>query len=185
MHLPRECLFYLERAREVVTDPNVTYKLAFAQLRERLGRMPTANELIPLHDAFKASYSEARDIRVAAERANAAAGRPEPTRPSRQPAPQARSGDTREGWREVAPGVLARDEVGSLATGGPRIIPTREEAESAPSPSCAPSRDYHGLIEGDRGPGGGLMGVCTSCGQLWERPARKGRPAYRCEPCRS
>ncbi len=152
-----------------MTDPNVTYKLAFAELRETLGRVPTANELIPLHDEYKASYSEARDIRVAEERANAAASRPEF---SREPAPQART-EARESGHGA-----------SESLSGPGIIPTREEAESVLTPYPACPALSQGLQEGARGPGGGLVAMCVKCGRLWERPVRTGRPAIWCETCR-
>lgn len=155
-------------------DPNVVYKRDYQTLRETLGRHPTANELLPLHDAYKRAWAPAEET-VFAPRA--AAGRPAPTGFSRKPAPQARAigSDTRA--REVGE---AEDEPLS----GPRIIPEAEQAKSALPPLSAPPSNCDGPAEGDRGPGGGLVGKCVACGRLWERPTRKGRPSYRCGECR-
>lgn len=38
---------------------------------------------------------------------------------------------------------------------------------------------------GARGPSGGIMAKCVACGRAWERERKRGRPADRCEECRS
>ena len=145
-------------------DPNVTYKRAYQELREELGRHPTANELLPLHETYKRAWAPAEETVLA-------------------PSTQVRACET-------VPDLMAALEA-SLATvkaeralSGPTINAEPPERRSAPEPPSAPPRNYGGLIEGDRGPGGGLMCKCQACGVLWERPRSKGRPAYRCEGCR-
>ena len=145
-----------------VADPNVTYKLAFADLTRKLGRVPNANECLPLHESYKRAFS---DI--------ASAAGPREQGFSREPAPQARAVDTQTRAREA-----------SEPLSGPTINAEEAERRSAPEPPANKPRPSDGLIEGDRGPGGGLMCKCQACGRLWERPRSKGRPAYRCEGCR-
>ena len=159
----------IARMRLTVTDPNVTYKTGFAELVLKLGRLPTANEILPLNIAYAKSWGPAEETVLAPA---SAAGRREEGF-SREPAPQARAVDTQTRAREA-----------SEPLSGPTINAEPPECRSAPEPPSAPPRNYDGLIEGDRGPGGGLMCKCQACGQLWERPRSKGRPAYRCEECR-
>lgn len=160
-------------------DPNATYKAGFLALTAKLGRVPTTRdpEWLELGNSYSRSYSEEKDARVVEEQkiARATAGRPEQERPSRQPAPQARAMDSE-----------AREELAEAeeATGGPRINAEWEGAESVLSAPVSSPGVSQGLIEGDRGPGGGLVGKCEGCGRLWERPARRGRPSYKCEECR-
>lgn len=166
-------------------DPNVVFKRAFAELREELGRIPTANELLGLHDAYKRAWGPAEETVLAP----AAAGRPAPGGFSRQPAPQAGAIDARASQvaAEVARADRIREGLGlhwEEPLSAPRIIPTREEAVSAPKrPENKPGAAER-LIEGDRGPSGGLMCKCQACGRLWERERRRGRPAFMCEECR-
>lgn len=172
-----------------MTDPNVTYKLAFAELSRELGRTPTSNELLGLHDAYKRAWGPAEE--------STAAGRPEPTGFSRKPAPQARTEgeiDAREKVPDLmaaleaslAPFKLAREgrEQAGEPLSAPRIIPEGPGAASEPDASRVNPGAAEGLREGDRGPGDGLVAKCVKCGRLWERPARKGRPAIWCEECR-
>ena len=156
-----------------MTDPNVVYKEGFATLTRELGRVPTANECLGLHDAYKASYSEARDIRQAAERANARAAGPGDMSPSREPAPQARTLDS-----------VARESAGEPLS-GPRIKATGEQAESVPPPTSVNPEPSERPIAARRGPGGGRLATCRRCGSEFERPARKGRPPVECGQCRS
>ncbi len=103
----------------------------------------------------------------------AAAGRPGQESPSRKPAPQAYSYQARESAEE------SRE-----ALSGSRINDPGAGAESVLFAPVSPPGNCDGLQEGDRGPSGGLIGKCEACGRLWERPARRGRPAYKCEECR-
>lgn len=155
-----------------MSDPNITYREGYKALTRELGRLPTMRDkgLLALHEAYKKAWAPAEETVLPP---NAAAGRPAPAGFSRQPAPQASTYDAREGQ-------AAAEE----ATGGPRKNAEGAERRAAPErPSAAPGI-YDGLIEGDRGPGGGLMCRCQACGQLWERAKTRGRPAYTCEECR-
>ena len=81
-----------------MTDPNVTYKTGFAELREKLGRVPTANECLPLHDAYKRGFAGlAAEIQKADREyegkvfGKVSAAGPGAPGFSREPAPQAHS----------------------------------------------------------------------------------------------
>lgn len=102
---------------------------------------------------------------------------------SRKPAPQAGAigADTRT--REGVPDLMAALErsLGMEPPSGPGINANGAGAASEPEPpssNCGPAEGPQ------RGPGGGLLATCEECGRLWERPARRGRPAVRCEECR-
>ncbi len=82
-------------------NPNTVYKLAYAELAEKLGRPPTCNELLPLHEEYKRAFVALPDEIAKADReyegrvfGKAAASRLEPGGFSRQLAPQARALDT-------------------------------------------------------------------------------------------
>ena len=176
----------IARMRLTVTDPNVTYKTGFAELVLKLGRLPTANEILPLNIAYAKSWGPAEETLSAPD---SAAGPQSGF--SREPAPQARTGGEGARTRETVPDLMAALEA-SLATikaerglSGPTINAEPPERRSAPEPPANNPGPPDGLIEGDRGPGGGLMCKCQVCGLLWERPRSKGRPAYRCETCRN
>lgn len=137
-----------------MTDPNVTYKLAFAKLVETLGRTPTATECLGIHEEYKGSYSRARDARIANERQDARVGGGE----------SARLG-----------GVFAQREATPEPEplSGPGAINERGEAVSEPEPPSVNCR-----------PSGSLLVTCRRCGQDFTRPATRGRPPVRCESCR-
>ncbi len=161
-----------------MADPNLVYKLAFAELTARLGRTPGIRdpEWLVISNNYSASYSEAREQRIAREKAErtamvSAAG-PGDSCPSRKPAPQARTGGSE---------ARARD---GEALSGPGANENREAAKSVLSDPVASPGIYEGAIVGSRGPGGGLYARCVSCQRVWERPKRTGKPNHKCEECR-
>lgn len=144
-------------------DPNATYKLAFEELREKLGRVPTANECLGIHDAYKRAWAPAEETVVA------------PTREAHHHSWQPTAGAYENG----AP-AAETCACGEMRLGGPRINAEPVTAESSPEPGNAPPT----LSEGARGPGGGIVGKCAKCKGLFERPKSKGRPPAKCEGCR-
>lgn len=207
-----------------MTDPNITYKTGFAELVVKLGRTPTANECLGLHDAYKRAFEGERNDRgsepannrgngndnggssdsgarrttrsggpvdqsrefgrdnLAAENSGAviSAAGPSAAGFSREPAPQARSIDAREGWQPVegVPGVSYRDETVTWeplsGPGAPEIIP---EAVSEPEPPA-------GIICASEPVLVVASAPCRACGREFERVARRGRPPVKCEECR-
>ena len=153
-------------------DPNVTYKLAFADLTRELGRLPTATECLPLHEEYKKAYEEEKCANTAREKelsvtttqrenAVASAAGPREEGFSRKPAPQARSIDAHA------------SEAADLPLSGPDKPAEEAEVRSAlPSPRVNPGGS------GDR------LVTCRTCGREFERPATRGRPPVRCEECR-
>ena len=108
------------------------------------------------------------------------------------------STSTREGAQERA---REGQEVGARVPRAPRgelggpqegtAIDSRgvkpPERESSPKPLPPPSwpaESLSGLILGERGPGGGVVASCLACGEAWERPKQRGRPALNCPRCR-
>jgi hypothetical protein len=140
-----------------MTDPNAIYKEKFRELTELLGRTPTTRDSgwMALQEEYKKAWTPAEETVKA---------------PRVTPVESAREGQSREAVGEPL--------------SGPGIIQTGEAAVSEPGEGDGAPRVCEGLIEGDRGPGGGIMARCVGCGQLWERPARRGRPAIKCEECR-
>lgn len=172
-------------------DPNITYREGYKALTRELGRLPTMRDkgLLALHEAYKKAWAPAEETVLPPS--HAAAGRPEPTGFSRQPAPQAQAIGEDARTREPVPDLMAALEASLApfkatreATGGPRINAEGAEHRSEPAPPENKPGLPDGLIEGDRGPGGGLMCRCQACGQLWERAKARGRPAYTCGGCR-
>lgn len=155
-------------------DPNAVYKEAFRELQARLGRLPTAAEILPLNIAYAKSWAPAEETVLPN---HAAAGRPVPAGFSRQPAPQA-----------GAIGADTRTREGGAVAGeplsGPGIIPEPEQAESEPERPSVNCGLPDGLILGRRGPAGGIVATCVTCSAPFERPNAKGRPPVRCEGCR-
>jgi hypothetical protein len=68
---------------------------------------------------------------------------------------------------------------GAVDASGAGSSPTAVSSPSRPAQSLA-----HLLI-GARGPGGGMVAICTSCGRKWERERKRGRPASLCVGCRT
>lgn len=167
-----------------MTDPNATYKAAFRELEASLGRNPTTTEMLPAHEEYKRSWAPAEE--------STAAGRPVPAGFSRQPAPQAgaigeivRASNT--ALALMKSGVPERD-ARRLAPDQPLSATDKSEgcrtAVSEPGGASVNPEAAGGLIVGRRGPAGGILAACVTCGQAFERPARKGRPPVRCEGCR-
>ena len=151
----------------MTSDPNVTYKEKFRALTIKLGHVPTCwdKEWLELQEEYKRAWAPAEETVLA-------------------PSTQVRA-------REPVPDLMAALEASLAAVkaeralSGPDKPSEPERAESSPEPPANNPGPPDGLIEGDRGPGGGLMCKCQACGRLWERPRSKGRPAYRCETCRN
>ncbi len=150
-----------------MSNPNATYKQAFADLTIRLGRTPTAND--------EGWRKIAEDLRLAwvnlgqapeTVLAPTSAAGPQGQGFSRQPAPQASAIDAREAGLEAL-GEPGTAKIGQVASECP------EQGNGAVS-----------LYEGARGPGGGIVGKCGRCGRLWERAKAKGRPSALCGECR-
>lgn len=158
-------------------DPNIVYKRAFAELREELGRIPTANELLGLHDQYKRAWAPAEETVLPPTREEVPARK---TVPDLMAALEASLADAKA---SIDRARASQSQAGEPLS-GPGIIPTREEAVSAPEPPENKPGAAEGPCEGDRGPGGGLMCKCQACGRLWERERKAGRPAYTCEECR-
>jgi hypothetical protein len=49
----------LERVARM--DPNGVYKARFAELQEQLGRVPSATELLPVHEEYKRAWAPAEE----------------------------------------------------------------------------------------------------------------------------
>lgn len=148
-------------------DPNARYKAGFAALTEKLGRVPDSRdkEWAELHEEYKRAWAPAVE--------------PQRRRPGLEgsSAPAA-TGDALGGEGEV--------------TSRPGIIPTPDRDQTTPDPSSAAPRINSGAMvasEGEtvpaRGPNGGVLAQCAECGQRWERPKQRGRPALRCLQCRT
>lgn len=159
-----------------MTDPNVTYKLAFAELQAKLGRVPTASECLGLHDAYKKAF--------------ASAAGPGESGFSREPAPQAGAigAEVRARGGQLSPEERAYNAWASQGQpeplSGPTINAEAPERRSAPEPPANKPEPPERPVTGTRGPSGGIVAVCRGCGQDFERPARKGRPPVKCEECR-
>lgn len=154
-------------------DPNTTYKTGFAELTRELGRVPTANECLGLHDAYKRAWSPAEETILA---------------PKTREGGPCRDSKSVEG---ACTGRIGRECIGPCVIGwydkplsGPGTIATPPPAVSEPEPVANKSEPSEGRRVAGRGPGGGVMATCSSCGQEWERPRVKGRPASKCEGCR-
>jgi hypothetical protein len=173
-------------------DPNAVYKQAFAELSRELGRVPTCAESLPLDEEYKKAWAPAEET---VTRESTAAGRPGF---SRQPAPQARTEEegarTREVDRFMGPCGHSR-MMGDLLSSScpvcvaeplsaPRITAEGEEAVSPQNAASSPPTPLQGVREGSRGPAGGLILRCHQCRRLWERPATRGRPSFKCPECR-
>jgi hypothetical protein len=153
-------------------DPNVIYKARFRELTELLGRTPLTTDKgwLEITEEYKAAWTTINADRVKAEADIARAAGPVDNGFSREPAPQARS-YTRE--EEV--------EAPSLPLSGPGINGNGVGAVSEPGKAEIKPEAAEGPA---RGPNGGVLAVCEACGAEWERPARRGRPALKCEGCR-
>lgn len=157
-------------------DPNAVYKAGFAELTRESGRVPTANECLSLHDAYKASYQEEINARKQEERAKV------PVQLlSHGETPGDGGSRTADAQAARAPGVAAG---GAEPLTKPGTPDTREQAQSEPEPPEINPRPPERRYTAGRGPGGGVLAMCARCGQEWERPLKAGRPASRCEPCR-
>ncbi len=138
-----------------MADPNTVYKLAFAELEARLGGVPGIRDPEWLVISNNYSASFAEARETRlGEEARARADRLHEVQPRREP--------------------LSRT----------RLIAEPEAAVSEPEPSPVNPGPAETAIVPSRGPNGGLLARCVKCGRVWERPARKGRPAVKCEECR-
>src|SRR5687768_2005139 len=89
----------------------------------------------------------------------------------------------KKAWMPAEETVLAPTarEAVTEPLSGPGITQNGVPAVSEPDTAEIKPGAAEAAIEGDRGPSGGIMARCVGCGQLWERPARRGRPAIKCE----
>lgn len=157
-----------------MSDPNATYKRAFAELTEKLGRVPTPgdSEWLRIGNEYSRSWGPAEEILV-------------------KPKPRVIDSE--------GPTILLSDGTsrvpawgpGSEAVSGSRINPEPPEAESSPPAPPPPSRPSERAraaspldTYGRRGPNGGVIAECVACGRAWERPARRGRPSFKCGECK-
>lgn len=149
-------------------DPNARYKEGFRALTEKLGRVPDSRdkEWLELHEEYKKGWQTCTPMTSEAV--------PTAVRPTNAP--------------DTGPSSLtARESVPSAPLSGPGIIANPPPDRTTPEPPNGAAFNSGGAMVADdppRGPNGGLISVCQSCGHLWERPKQRGRPAYKCLECR-
>lgn len=168
-------------------DPNARYKASFRALTEKLGRVPDSRdkEWLEMHEEYKKGWQSNEP-------------RPSGTSTSYQdtkPVRESVGGHSLDGSH----GPDRRGKAADRGSGGsaeqavsaPGIIPTRPpDRTTGERANGAPRIDEGGMVASAedglpaRGPNGGVLAVCSACGQEWERERRPGRPAAVCGECR-
>lgn len=162
-------------------DPNADYKSTFARLTAELGRPPTTrdNGWLAMHEEYKRGWAPGSETTAPQARRSPgsdAAGRPVPTEDARE------VGGVVDARIGSGVGGDARESAGGAdqPLSGSGINAEGEGGASEPGASVGPSP----VLQGGRGPNGGVLAVCQACGQEWEREKRRGRPALVCPSCR-
>lgn len=176
---------------ESMADPNAIYKEKFRELTELLGRVPTSRDdgWLRLHEEYKRGWLPAEETVLAPKARGEKCDVQECVPGIRDQTDN--TGVANVGKSSIAisagnPGPMitttrARNLASSEPLSGPGINQNGGEAVSEPELDANKPERAEGPM---RGPNGGVLAVCVTCGGEWERPARRGRPSFKCGECR-